>query len=73
MISNPAKLMNEIFLITYQIQVKFPELYRLLSETPLYLVESERFITNSDFEKYLETIKNQLAVSENNSNVSLIF
>jgi hypothetical protein len=65
MITHTQVLMNKIFAVTYQIQIKFPELYRVLSETPLFTAESKLNITNEDLEKYLESLKHQMSSFEN--------
>lgn len=56
----PQKLMNEILRATEKIQKEFPEHYRYLSETPLFLVENKNSISQLDFEHYLESLLMQL-------------
>jgi hypothetical protein len=58
------KLTICIFEVTQKIQEKFPELYLLLSETPLFSSESKKPINVSDLGKYLNTLKKQLQMFE---------
>ncbi|HLP95087.1 MAG TPA: hypothetical protein VK168_13680 [Saprospiraceae bacterium] len=60
-------LLDEIFTITLKIQVKFPELYQVLSETPLFQTEAESNMLDADFEHYLESLKYQMKDFETNS------
>ncbi|MDX2174415.1 MAG: hypothetical protein SFY56_15035 [Bacteroidota bacterium] len=54
-------LMQEIITITTEIETKYPELYKYLSETPLTLGEAnEKTINTNDVKQYLETLKSQL-------------
>lgn len=55
-----AKLMQEIFDITTIIQKTCPELYKNLTETPLFISYEEKEIKNADYIKYLDFLKNQL-------------
>lgn len=55
-----AKLMQEIFDITTIIQKTCPELYKNLTETPLFISYEEKEIKNADYRKYLDFLKNQL-------------
>lgn len=55
-----AKLMQEIFDITTIIQKTCPELYKNLSETPLFISYEEKEIKNADYRKYLDFLKKQL-------------
>lgn len=57
-------LMNKIFVVTQQIQMDFPAQYEVLSETPLFLNDTERKIIPADFEKYLDSIQNQVKAFE---------
>lgn len=68
------ELLEEIFAVTREIQVKHPELYKNLSETPLFLSESELAgdLGTRDFRQYLETLKGQLASFEEAANHSSI-
>ncbi|MDZ4845839.1 MAG: hypothetical protein SH857_09845 [Chitinophagales bacterium] len=59
--------MNEIFRVTTIIQKDFPELYKHLSETPLFLSTLEKEISTVDFEQYLESIQMQLTAFERKS------
>ena len=56
------ELMDEIFVLTTQIQKEFPELYVNLKETPLFMSGSEKDISTADFEQYHESLEMQLAV-----------
>jgi hypothetical protein len=53
-----------IFEVTQKIQEKFPELYLLLSETPLFFSEDRKSIHVADLRKYLATLKKQLWIFE---------
>lgn len=55
------KLINEILIVTMMIQTSFPELYKLLSETPLFMSHIKKDIGVTDFEQYLESLKMQLS------------
>ena len=48
-------------MVTTKIQKEFPEQYKVLSETPLFLFDREKEINTADFEHYLESLKKQLA------------
>jgi len=50
------KLTLLIFEVTQKIQEKFPELYLLLSETPLFSSGGRTPINSSDLGKYLNTL-----------------
>lgn len=55
------QLMQEITLLTTEIETKYPELYKYLDETPLLLDETkEEAISVNNLEQYLETLKTQL-------------
>lgn len=55
------QLMQEIIDITSQIETQYPELYKYLDETPVFLCETEqKNICTEDLEEYLETLKQQL-------------
>lgn len=58
------KLTLLIFEVTQKIQESFPELYLLLSETPLFSSEVRTPINISDLGKYLNTLKKQLRIFE---------
>ncbi len=54
-------LMQEIIQITAEIETKYPELYKYLSETPLAIAETkEKTIGTDDLKEYLATLKSQL-------------
>jgi len=65
---NPSqqKLETEIIFVTTKIQNEFPELYKLLSETPLFLSYNNGEITAGELEEYLASIKAQLYTFETN-------
>ncbi len=53
--------MQEIILLTTEIETKYPELYRFLDETPMSLCATEeKTICTDDLKEYLETLKDQL-------------
>ena len=55
------QLMQEIIEITSLIETQYPELYKYLDETPVYICETEqKSICTKDLEDYLETLKQQL-------------
>lgn len=54
-------LMQEIIQLTTEIETKYPELYKYLSETPISLCETgEKTICTDDLKEYLATLKSQL-------------
>lgn len=55
-----TKLIQEIFDLTTIIQKTCPELYKNLSETPLFISYEEKEIKTEDYRKYLDFLKNQL-------------
>jgi hypothetical protein len=57
----PQKLINEIFQATAKIQMEFPERYRYLSETPLFMFNKQKGVSSADFEEYLASLVAQLA------------
>jgi hypothetical protein len=63
-INDIKNLTRDILKVTSKIQEKFPELYVLLGETPLFLNRSKRTIETSDFEQYLTSLKMQLKTFE---------
>ena len=53
--------MQEIIQITTEIETKYPELYKYLSETPLVITETkEKTIYTDDLKEYLATLRSQL-------------
>jgi len=55
------QLMQEITLLTTEMETKYPELYQYLDETPMSLDETKgKAISVTDLEQYLETLKTQL-------------
>lgn len=53
------KMIQEIFDITTVIQKSCPELYKNLTETPLFISYKEKEIKNSDYRNYLGFLENQ--------------
>ncbi|RKT01946.1 hypothetical protein BCF58_1175 [Chryseobacterium defluvii] len=64
-------LTKKILKITVEIQKKFPELYDLLNETPLFLSDRKRKITIEDFRQYLLSIRMQQKTFEKNSRINI--
>jgi hypothetical protein len=55
------QLMQDTIRVTTEIGTYYPELYKFLNETPLFLsTDNEDEVCSTDFEKYLSTIKHQL-------------
>ena len=63
-------LTAEILEITLQIQVEFPELYKLLNETPLFLSFQKSEITTENLEEYLYSLKDQKKTFEENEHLN---
>jgi len=55
------KLTAEIMAVTAKIQTEFPEVYKVMSETPLFLSYNEAEITTAELEEYLSEIQKQLS------------
>ncbi len=55
------KISDQIFDITTKIQKEFPELYKILMETPLASSYRQENVSNNSLREYLESIKIQLA------------
>ena len=56
-----SQLMNEIMVLTAEIETVYPELYQYLDETPVHLGETkEKAISTDDLKQYLQTLKDQL-------------
>ncbi len=55
------KISDQIFDITNKIQKEFPELYKILMETPLASSYKQENVSNDSLKEYLESIKIQLA------------
>lgn len=54
-------LMQEIILLTTEIESKYPELYKYLGETPISICETEqKTVCLEDLNHYLETLREQL-------------
>lgn len=54
------QLMTEILLVTEMIEKEFPSSYSQLTETPLFLSEKDKGISNPDFEQYLVALRLEL-------------
>ena len=53
--------MQEIIRITTEIETKYPELYKYLSETPISICETpQKTICSDDLKEYLATLKSLL-------------
>lgn len=53
--------MQDIMLLTFEMESKYPELYKYLNETPMDLSETnDQKISTNDLKLYLETLKTQL-------------
>ncbi|WP_106915337.1 hypothetical protein [Chryseobacterium aurantiacum] len=57
--NNISSLTRKIFKTTVEIQKKFPELYELLDETPLFFSAKEKNITIKDLRQYLISLRVQ--------------
>ena len=55
------KLTAEIMAVTAKIQTEFPEVYKVMSETPLFLSYNEAEITTAELEEYLSEIQKHLS------------
>ena len=60
----PQKLITAILRATAKIQMEFPEHYRYLSETPLFIFDKQKGISIVDFEEYLASLVEQLTAFE---------
>lgn len=55
------QLMQDIIKLTANIETNYPELYKYLNETPLYLSKtSSQKVHTTELKQYLETLKSQL-------------
>jgi CHASE1-domain containing sensor protein len=63
--SNQA-LETEILALTTRIENEFPELYKLLGETPLFLSYTTGQITQAELKEYRDTLRSQLSTFETN-------
>jgi hypothetical protein len=58
---NIKQLMQEIVEFTTEIETNYPELYKYLDETPILISNStNKGISSTDLENYLNTLKEQL-------------
>lgn len=55
------RISDQIFDITTKIQKEFPELYKILMETPLASSYRQENVSEDSLREYLESIKIQLA------------
>lgn len=54
-------LLQELVLLTTQIETNYPELYQTLEETPLFLGKtSGKEMSTDELENYLQTLKKEL-------------
>ena len=58
------RLVSEIFELTLSFQLKYPEIYENLLETPLFLTNKNENMTDRDFLNYRESLKTQLMIFE---------
>lgn len=54
------KMLSDILATTMKIRNRFPQLYQLLEETPLFFSADKKKVSLHDFEEYLNTIQTQL-------------
>ncbi|MDP2386224.1 MAG: hypothetical protein Q8M29_07620 [Bacteroidota bacterium] len=55
------KLMQDIIVLTTEIETNYPELYKNLEETPITICDTkEKTICLDDLKNYIETLKSQL-------------
>jgi hypothetical protein len=58
---NIHALMQELVALTTQIETNYPEVYKTLNETPLFLGDSRsEGVTTKELESYLNTLKEEL-------------
>lgn len=66
------EISNDILLLTTEIEIKYPDLYKHLDETPVTFSEvSEIEITISELENYRETLEMQLCNHFNTHELNL--
>jgi hypothetical protein len=55
------QLMQQAIQLTSEMEIKYPELYKFLDETPLFLSHrKDNKICNADFQEYIATLKVQM-------------
>ena len=55
------QLMQQAILLASEMEIKYPELYKFLDETPLFLSYSQdNKICSTDFQEYVATLKEQI-------------
>ena len=63
------EILRDIFLITTEIQRKYPELYKHLEETPVNIKNSKTLVTKEELNDYLDTLIKQLVVQFNSHDI----
>ncbi|MCM8569867.1 hypothetical protein NE848_10785 [Gramella jeungdoensis] len=63
-LSNRDGLLKEIFDLTLSFQLKYPEIYENLLETPLFLTYKNKDISKKEFLNYREFLKAQFEILE---------
>lgn len=61
---NRDGLLKEIFDLTLSFQLKYPEIYENLLETPLFLTYKNKDISKKEYLDYREFLKAQLEILE---------
>jgi hypothetical protein len=64
MIPEKKELMDEIILVTTMIREQCPEIYRKLSETPLFLSPKNDTVAVPELKHYLESLRLQYNLFE---------
>jgi hypothetical protein len=55
------QLMQQAIQLTSEMEIKYPELYKFLDETPLFLsYRKDNKICSTDFQEYVATLKEQM-------------
>jgi len=55
------QLMQQAIQLTSEMEIKYPELYKFLDETPLFLsYRKDNKICSTDFQEYVATLKEQV-------------
>jgi hypothetical protein len=55
------QLMQQAILLSSEMEIKYPEPYKFLDETPLFLSYSkDNKICSTDFQEYVATLKEQM-------------
>jgi|GEM_PF-2445061 len=69
-ISIHEKLTAGILAVTLKIQTDFPEVYKVMSKTPLFLLFSKHEITTNQLGDYLIEIQGHLSTFRSNKNLN---